>query len=303
MLITNYGNYVSWEYESGNNRATGKYKELNSPSPRSSIEELHRLVLSHKTSSFYFPTFRRIVGGYSMGGNAGRVSRQMSNDLVYYHQDYASSGIQRELEALSNRISVNQHTFVSSISTNDIVLLLTERYATISESLNSSYKELSTSIIDMIREVKSKTDNGSVGSPLSILNEIQRKADGINDLRDGLLRPFTVLSELTEKLFRHKGIRIQAVTLGEAVDAIDSTSLSAGEKQMLSFLCYNAFSENSIIFIDEPELSLHPDWQRKIFRILLRQQPSNQFVVATHSPFIYSKYEDKEIVLSEDKGA
>ena len=78
--------------------------------------------------------------------------------------------------------------------------------------------------------------------------------------------------------------------------------LSAGEQQMLSFLCYNAFYEDSIIFIDEPELSLHADWQRRLFPNLMKQQSSNQFVVATHSPFIYSKYEDKEIVLSEEKG-
>jgi predicted ATPase len=39
----------------------------------------------------------------------------------------------------------------------------------------------------------------------------------------------------------------------------------------------------------------------------MKQQSSNQFIVATHSPFIYSKYEDKEImdkeiILSEEKG-
>lgn len=78
--------------------------------------------------------------------------------------------------------------------------------------------------------------------------------------------------------------------------------LSAGEKQMLSFLCYNTFSKNKIIFIDEPELSLHPDWQRLLIPTLLKQGGNNQFFIATHSPFIYAKYPDKELVLSEDKG-
>ena len=40
---------------------------------------------------------------------------------------------------------------------------------------------------------------------------------------------------------------------------------------MLSFLCYNAFSENTAIFIDEPELSLHVDWQRLLLPTLLEQ--------------------------------
>jgi predicted ATP-dependent endonuclease of OLD family len=76
--------------------------------------------------------------------------------------------------------------------------------------------------------------------------------------------------------------------------------LSAGEKQMLSFICYNAFKRNSIAFIDEPELSLHVDWQRQLFPTLLNQNSDNQFIVATHSPFIYAKYPDKEICIDAD---
>lgn len=71
---------------------------------------------------------------------------------------------------------------------------------------------------------------------------------------------------------------------------------------MLSFLCYNAFSEETVVFIDEPELSLHVDWQRLLFPTLLKQGQKNQFFVATHSPFIYSKYPDKEFMLDDYRG-
>ena len=57
-----------------------------------------------------------------------------------------------------------------------------------------------------------------------------------------------------------------------------------------------------IMFIDEPELTLHLDWQRVLFPTLLKQKKQNQFIIATHSPFIYSKYPEKEIVISDDKG-
>jgi predicted ATPase len=111
------------------------------------------------------------------------------------------------------------------------------------------------------------------------------------------------LSELIAKVFRYKGIKLaDPVTLGEAREAIASDVLSAGEKQMLSFLCYNAFANQACIFIDEPEISLHVDWQRILFPILLQQSTGNQFIVATHSPFIYSKYADKELVLSPERG-
>jgi predicted ATPase len=105
-----------------------------------------------------------------------------------------------------------------------------------------------------------------------------------------------------QSLFIHKGIKIGQLSFGEAAESINSEALSAGEKQMLSFISYNGLARNSIIFIDEPELSLHVDWQRSLFGILQRQQVSNQFIIATHSPFIYSKFPEKEILLDVDRG-
>ena len=94
-----------------------------------------------------------------------------------------------------------------------------------------------------------------------------------------------MLSERTRDILQYKGIRInEAITLGEEDGAVESDKLSAGEKQMLSFLCYNTFSENAAIFIDEPELSLHVDWQRLLLPTLLEQETGNQFFIATHSP-------------------
>ena len=59
---------------------------------------------------------------------------------------------------------------------------------------------------------------------------------------------------------------------------------------------------NTTIFIDEPELSLHVDWQRILFRMLMSQGSTNQFIIATHSPFIYSQYPQKELFLNVDRG-
>lgn len=208
--------FVQWEFEDGNNEKTvRKYKDTEEPSPRSTIEELNRLTRAHRTSSLYFPTFRRIEGGYSMTP-LRRVRRQALSGSVYY-DGHRPDSMQHELESLSERISVDQNNFVCSISTNDIVTLLTRRYAALSETLNTQYKEFSTSIIDTIRGAKSSSQLQGGTEALQILNQIQQRADEINELRDGLLRPFTVLSELTAKLFRHRGIRVQAVTLGQSV--------------------------------------------------------------------------------------
>ena len=83
---------------------------------------------------------------------------------------------------------------------------------------------------------------------------------------------------------------------------ITINNLSAGEKQLLTFVSYNIFHNDTIFFIDEPELSLHVDWQSKLFSLLKEQNPTNQFIISTHSPFIYSLFPDKELVMDFDKG-
>ncbi|MBE7367127.1 AAA family ATPase [Ramlibacter pallidus] len=72
-------------------------------------------------------------------------------------------------------------------------------------------------------------------------------------------------------------------------------SLSSGEKHLLKLLltAMNA-SENSVI-IDEPELSMHIDWQREFVGTVHALNPSCQLIMATHSPEIMAELDDKKI--------
>jgi predicted ATP-dependent endonuclease of OLD family len=51
----------------------------------------------------------------------------------------------------------------------------------------------------------------------------------------------------------------------------------------------------STILIDEPEISLHIDWQRTLIKNLRILNPEAQIIVATHSPEIMAEVEDKYI--------
>ncbi|SDX88365.1 AAA family ATPase [Paenibacillus sp. CF384] len=258
------------------------------------IDVINRVIEKATDSSLFFPTFRRIEGGFSITGK-GKRNR------------YSRINVEEALNTVSNELSVSRHKFISSVSTSDIVSLLTEKYANISEETNRLHTELTNYIEEQINENvgtnNNKSDKTLLDDANNILKRIHNQLNYVTEQRETLLKPFTVLSSLIADVFQHKGIKVTSViTLGEAKEAMFSDALSAGEKQMLSFLCYNAFSDNCPIFIDEPEISLHVDWQRILFPTLLSQSQTNQFFIATHSPFIYSKYEDREIMLVDDRG-
>ena len=75
--------------------------------------------------------------------------------------------------------------------------------------------------------------------------------------------------------------------------------LSSGEKQLfLRTLAIKMLEpENSIIMIDEPELSLHPRWQQKIIDVYKKIGKNNQIILATHSPYILGSVEKESIIL------
>ena len=75
--------------------------------------------------------------------------------------------------------------------------------------------------------------------------------------------------------------------------------LSSGEKQLfLRTLAIKMLEpENSIIMIDEPELSLHPKWQQKIVDVYRKIGRNNQIILATHSPHILGSVEKENIIL------
>jgi ABC-type lipoprotein export system ATPase subunit len=78
-----------------------------------------------------------------------------------------------------------------------------------------------------------------------------------------------------------------AVTVGrEGERAYGLAALSSGEKQILTMLYSASRSRfrSGIFLIDEPELSLHIDWQRDILRELMAQAPDRQIIACTHSP-------------------
>ncbi len=69
---------------------------------------------------------------------------------------------------------------------------------------------------------------------------------------------------------------------------INVYQLSSGEKQLLVIFLTVLIQDNkpSILFMDEPEISLHIEWQRKLIKYIRELNPNVQLIIATHSPDI-----------------
>jgi len=79
--------------------------------------------------------------------------------------------------------------------------------------------------------------------------------------------------------------------------------LSSGEKQLYARVISLLILEpkNSIILMDEPELSLHPSWQQIILNVYKNIGSNNQFFIATHSPHILASAKYNEIFIFTKK--
>jgi predicted ATPase len=76
---------------------------------------------------------------------------------------------------------------------------------------------------------------------------------------------------------------------------ISPQQLSSGEKHLLKLFIEVVSVADSSIIIDEPELSLHIDWQKTLLQNMNILNPSAQLIVATHSPEVMSGIEDSKI--------
>ena len=76
------------------------------------------------------------------------------------------------------------------------------------------------------------------------------------------------------------------------------STLSSGERQIVGLIYAASYiGEANVVLIDEPELSLHVDWQRMLIDEMVNQLPSKQLIVCTHSPIIGAAFQDNMVEL------
>lgn len=102
----------------------------------------------------------------------------------------------------------------------------------------------------------------------------------------------THFQDLVDDLFSETGKRIDRksneLSFIQYDEPLQPYLLSSGEKQMLVILL-TALTEDRqpyVLFMDEPEASLHFEWQKRLITMVRDLNPAAQIILTTHSPAV-----------------
>lgn len=172
-----------------------------------------------------------------------------------------------------------------------------EKVETETSTLSIGYEFTNIINLDMMRDIPSyiatrRNYLATIEEDLTMKEITNKVVNEINSIFDIL--------ELDVKL---KGFSKDEKTMpifeNSAGEEFDINDLSSGEKQLfLRTLSIKMLEpNNSIILIDEPELSLHPKWQQRIIEVYKKIGENNQIIIATHSPHILGSVSNENIFI------
>ena len=168
------------------------------------------------------------------------------------------------------------------------------------------------SIKSFISRLKKSRDRHSEGASIELeeafllsdslrIKEMIEKWKELQDKRSAIFGPRLQFEAIINELFSEKTLYFDARNIPKvrlkSHEEVNVNVLSSGEKQLFILLGEALLQENRpVVFIsDEPELSLHVNWQNVLFRNIRTLNESCQIISATHSPDIVGPFGDRVI--------
>lgn len=116
---------------------------------------------------------------------------------------------------------------------------------------------------------------------------------------DDMVKKVNLFFDLINHRFLDKKISVEGeeglvIRSTKTNDKIELNGLSSGEQHLFVLYYYLLFKykENTLLLMDEPEISLHITWQKRFINDLMRIVEINpmKVLIATHSPSIVRDY-------------
>jgi energy-coupling factor transporter ATP-binding protein EcfA2 len=180
------------------------------------------------------------------------------------------------------------------------------------ESIRSKYPSMKRLGLQTEEEELSKLESilrdGDILTPQqsSLIETYLEMQEGAQKAKDLIANRLLNFESIMDDFLYGKTVRVDAraglIIQTKRGDVLNEHQLSSGEYHFLYMMVTALLSQRtgSIIAIDEPELSLHISWQRKLVNALAScaSGASPLFIFATHSLAISSEHSDKVCELS-----
>jgi ABC-type glutathione transport system ATPase component len=125
-----------------------------------------------------------------------------------------------------------------------------------------------------------------------IIAALQSGEPDAADKAQAISEPKKKFQDIVDRLFEDTGKKIirteNEIRFSQIGETLVPYQLSSGEKQMLAILLTVLVEDNKnyVLFMDEPEVSLHVDWQQQLIDLILELNPNVQIILTTHSPAV-----------------
>ncbi|EGR7968072.1 AAA family ATPase [Vibrio vulnificus] len=214
-------------------------------------------------------------------------SARLTSESNYRVKFFASGVSDWNIE---DRNTLLKFANVEYISTFDMILLSKEEQDKHAEDLET-YSQLDVLIskeIDKLSRLITRKNNKTIDDySLKLAKDTK---DLMSISKYNMMRVLSFLEKLNN-LFRTEDKYFQTDSSGmltiECNDKIIShKDLSSGEKQLLFILLktINTSDKPTIMFLDEPEISMHLKWQEELISSLNDINPNLQIIAVSHSP-------------------
>ena len=121
---------------------------------------------------------------------------------------------------------------------------------------------------------------------------IEQLQSGHADAAQQLSEKKSRFQDMVDDLFTETGKKIvrteNEIRFSQIGETLVPYQLSSGEKQILAILLTVLVEDNLpyVLFMDEPEVSLHIEWQKRLIDLCIELNPNVQIILTTHSPAV-----------------
>lgn len=114
------------------------------------------------------------------------------------------------------------------------------------------------------------------------------QATDVSKISEPKIRFQDIMDELFSETHKRIDRTSNEIQFIQDDEILSPYQLSSGEKQMLVILLTTLVEDGNtgVLFMDEPEVSLHIDWQERLIGLIRELNPNAQIILTTHSPAV-----------------